>query len=126
MEASFTERLRNARKSRGLSQAELAQRAGLEPSAVSHFEAGRRQPSFHNLRKLADSLGVTTDYLLGRDLDLGASGPAVEGLWKRVAELSDVERELLDSVAETLIAKRKKFEQEKAEGRESQGNYLGS
>lgn len=122
MEASFTERLRNARKSRGLSQADLAQRAGLEPSAVSHFEAGRRQPSFHNLRKLADALGVTTDYLLGRDINLGASGPAVEGLWRRVAELSDAERELLDGVAETLIAKRKKFEVEKAGGKESQSD----
>lgn len=122
METSFTERLRNARNNRGLSQAELAQRAGLEPSAVSHFEAGRRQPSFHNLRKLADALGVTTDYLLGRDLDLGASGPVVEALWKRVAELSDMEREFLDGVAETLIAKRKKFEQGKVGGRESQGD----
>ena len=89
---------------------------------MSHFEAGRRQPSFHNLRKLADALGVTTDYLLGRDLDLGASGPVVEALWKRVAELSDMEREFLDGVAETLIAKRKKFEQGKVGGRESQGD----
>ena len=116
MDTSFTERLRKARENRGLTQSDLAQRAGLEPSAVSHFEAGRRQPSFHNLRKLADALSVSTDYLIGRDLDPGASGPAVEGLLKRVAELSDEERELLDGVAETLIARRKNLE-----GRESEG-----
>ena len=120
MDASFTERLRKARETRGLTQSDLAQRAGLEPSAVSHFEAGRRQPSFHNLRKLADALSVTTDYLIGRELDPGASGPAVEGLLKRVAELSDAERELLDTVAETLIAKRKKFGQRESESGEAQ------
>ena len=121
MEESFTERLRKARENRGLTQADLAQRAGLEPSAVSHFEAGRRQPSFHNLRKLADALSVTTDYLIGRDLKPGASGPAVEGLLDRVAELSEEDRELLEDVAKTL-ARRRNLEQRKPEGGRSRSD----
>lgn len=62
----FPKRLRQAREMRGLSQSELAKRAKLDPSAVSHFETGGRKPSFANLRRLADALDVTTDYLLGR------------------------------------------------------------
>src|SRR5258705_3782374 len=56
----FSERLRQAREYRGLTQGELAQKAGLQPSAVSHFETGVRKPSFDNLRLLADTLDVTT------------------------------------------------------------------
>ena len=62
----FPIRLRRAREYRGLSQGELAKRADLQASAISHFETGTRKPSFDNLRLLADKLDVTTDYLLGR------------------------------------------------------------
>ena len=40
-----------------------------QASAISHFETGTRKPSFDNLRRLADALDVTTDYLLGRVKD---------------------------------------------------------
>lgn len=62
----FPERLREARLWRDLSQTELAKLAKLRPAAISHFETGSRKPSFDNLRRLADALRVTTDYLLGR------------------------------------------------------------
>lgn len=63
---AFPERLRLARTTRGYSQEGLAERAGLQPSAISHFETGARKPSFDNLRRLADALSVTTDFLIGR------------------------------------------------------------
>ena len=62
----FGNRLRAARKERKLEQQQLAEKAGLPPSSISHFEKGARKPSFDNLRNLARSLDVTTDYLLGR------------------------------------------------------------
>ncbi len=62
----FQRRLREVRELRGLSQSELAQRAKLRPAAISHFETGARKPSFENLKRLADALEVSTDYLLGR------------------------------------------------------------
>jgi transcriptional regulator with XRE-family HTH domain len=62
----FGRRLRAARNERGLEQQQLAERAGLPPSSISHFEKGARKPSFDNLRNLAKSLDVTTEYLLGR------------------------------------------------------------
>src|SRR5215831_4298497 len=66
----FPARLRAARDKRGLNQGDLAKRAGLQASAISHFETGTRKPSFDNLRRLADALDVTTDYLLGRVTEL--------------------------------------------------------
>jgi transcriptional regulator with XRE-family HTH domain len=63
--AAFATRLREARERQGLNQAQLAQRADMQPSAIAHFEANRRKPSFENVRRLATALGVSSDYLLG-------------------------------------------------------------
>jgi uncharacterized protein len=49
--------LRRARVSAGLSQAELAFRAGVAQSVISAYEAGRRQPSLPTLAKLIDAAG---------------------------------------------------------------------
>ena len=67
METDFMFRLREIRESKGLSQGELARMAGLKPASISHFETGQRAPSFANLKKLADALSTTIDFLMGRD-----------------------------------------------------------
>lgn len=69
MTETFGERLRRIREQKRLSQAELAEKTGLQPSAISHFESGRRRPSIDNLMRLADALFITTDIILGRDTD---------------------------------------------------------
>lgn len=63
--ATFAARLRKAREDRDLSQSALARLAGLQPSAIAHFEGERRKPSFDNVRALAKALETTADYLLG-------------------------------------------------------------
>ena len=52
------------RAEKGWSQAELARRSGVSTSAVGMYEQGRREPSLGLLVRLAQELGVTTDYLL--------------------------------------------------------------
>ena len=52
------------RISKGWSQAELAHRIGVSASAIGMYEQGRREPSLGLLVRLAQELGVTTDYLL--------------------------------------------------------------
>lgn len=62
------------RLSKGWSQAELARRIGVSTSAVGMYEQGRREPSLGLLVRLAQELGVTTDYLLtGETLDADPS-----------------------------------------------------
>jgi len=102
----FPKRLQEARNSRDLSQDELAKRTNLQPSAISHFETGTRKPSFDNLRKLADALEVTSDYLLGRTDD--PSG-VIEGdtLYRDYQNLSANDREIARDFMASL-AKRSK------------------
>lgn len=64
MPTRFGKMLRQARLSRGLSQSELARMCGLKPSAISHFETGRREPCLSNFRLLKEKLQVTADSLL--------------------------------------------------------------
>jgi transcriptional regulator with XRE-family HTH domain len=49
--------LRQARRDAGISQAELAFRAGVAQSVISAYEAGRRQPSLPTLARLTDAAG---------------------------------------------------------------------
>jgi len=100
----FPERLRSAREYRGLNQGELAQKAGMQPSAISHFETGTRKPSFDNLRILADALDVTTDYLLGRVEDFKALAGA-DRLHRHYESLEGSDRKMADDLI-TMLAKR--------------------
>jgi transcriptional regulator with XRE-family HTH domain len=68
----FKTRLKIIRDIRGLTQAELAEKAGFQPSHISHFETGERLPSADNLRSLCIALNVSADYLLDTDNDVTA------------------------------------------------------
>jgi predicted ATPase/DNA-binding XRE family transcriptional regulator len=57
---SFGERLRRHREAAGLTQEELAERAGLTSNSVSALERGeRRRPYPNTIRLLAEALGLT-------------------------------------------------------------------
>jgi transcriptional regulator with XRE-family HTH domain len=57
--------LATLRRTRGLSQRELAERAKVSPATVYEMEAGRRpQPRGSTLRKLAEALGVDVSELV--------------------------------------------------------------
>ncbi len=102
--AAFPDCLRRAREYRGLTQGELAERAGLQPSAVSHFETGARKPSFDNLRLLADTLDVTTDYLLGRVADFKELAGA-DTLHRNYSALRETDRKFADQLITLLASK---------------------
>ncbi len=56
---AFARRLRDFRTAAGLTQEELAGRAGLSPNAIGALERGqRRRPYPHTVRALADGLGL--------------------------------------------------------------------
>lgn len=107
MTEKFKDRIRKARESRGFTQLDLAQKAGLQAAAISHFETGQRAPSFDNLRKLSDALNVSVDYLLGRideeqhGQGIGAA-PRAKQLFRHAENLSEQSFDILESMAKTL------------------------
>jgi predicted nucleotidyltransferase/DNA-binding XRE family transcriptional regulator len=66
--------LRQARKQAGLSQVELAARAGVTQSVISAYESGQRQPAIPALTRLIEAAGF--ELTLGLRRQLGRlSGP---------------------------------------------------
>jgi transcriptional regulator with XRE-family HTH domain len=98
----FSARLKAARELRGLNQDQLAERSGLQSSAVSHFETGGRKPSFDNLKRLADALGVSTDYLLGRTSDPEGHAVHSDPLYRDVQRLDKKNRLLASQLIRSM------------------------
>jgi XRE family transcriptional regulator, fatty acid utilization regulator len=63
----FGQRLRHARRNRGLTLAELGERVGRAPSVLSLIENGRREPKLSLIEALASALSVPTAELLRRE-----------------------------------------------------------
>lgn len=59
------ELIKQARQLRGMSQEELGKAIGKTKSAISKYELGHREPSFPQLRQIANALNVTVGYLEG-------------------------------------------------------------
>jgi len=105
----FKERLRAAREMRSWNQSQLAAEAGMPPTSIAHLEAGSRKPSFDTLRRLANALEVTTDYLLGRT-DEPTLSQSADPLYRDVGKLTGHDRQLAKDFLE-MLAKRNKDKQ---------------
>jgi ribosome-binding protein aMBF1 (putative translation factor) len=61
---AFGENLRHARHAADVSQEDLSQDSGVDRTAISTYERGRREPNLRTIVKLARALGVTPADLL--------------------------------------------------------------
>lgn len=62
--SDFSERLRTLRKQKNLSQTKLGKLAGLHYTQIGRFERGISRPGGDSLKRLADALDISSDYLL--------------------------------------------------------------
>lgn len=63
----YSNRVRELRLAKSLSQEQLAEKIGLTKQAISQYERGERNPSMTVLDALCDFFNVSSDYLLGKD-----------------------------------------------------------
>ena len=64
---NFNENLKEARLKSGISQKDLAENIGVAKSTYSLYESGKREPNVDTIKKIASSLNVSADTLLGID-----------------------------------------------------------
>lgn len=62
----FSDRLKELRKSKDLSQADFSKQIGLSKSSINMYERGEREPGINTLEAIADYFNVDMDYLLGK------------------------------------------------------------
>ena len=63
----LNEKIKKLRLSYNMSQVELARILGVTKQSVSNWENDNIQPSIEMLKKIAQTFGVSADYLLGLD-----------------------------------------------------------
>ena len=63
----FSDRLRQLRKVREVTQAQLAAAIGITDRACRRYEAGENEPTLSVIQGIADFFDVSVDFLMGRD-----------------------------------------------------------
>ena len=64
LKVTIANNIANLRKLNGITQSDLAQKLNYSDKAVSKWERGESLPDICVLKQIADSFGVTVDYLL--------------------------------------------------------------
>jgi len=64
--ANFADRLRELRKTKGVTQRQMADLLGIAERNYQRYETGVVDPTASNATKLADFFEVSVDYLIGR------------------------------------------------------------
>jgi transcriptional regulator with XRE-family HTH domain len=105
------EKLKRLRSEKGLSQLALEQLSGVHCKLLSKYENGRVQPTADTLRKIAQALRVTSDYLIFdnappdgisqlKDLELFEK-------FKEVENMSAENRAMIKNMIDALLIKSK-------------------
>ena len=86
----FCENLKKIRKSKGLSQEQLACELNVVRQTISKWEKGYSMPDAELLVRLADVLEVSVSDLLGSKIEITEDKNEIESLSKEIAKLNDL------------------------------------
>lgn len=101
---AFLTRLDPLLEGRKISRSGLAERIGISRNAISQFFRRERRPSTDILMRIADELGVSIDYLLGRShrVDVEAGGRLAD-LVEGCSELTTSEQAAVLGVVRAIL-----------------------
>ena len=74
MDTKYSTRLKTAIESLDISQAELAKKTGVTEATISNYINAKKMPQLSVVEKIADILGLSVDYLLGRTTHMYLNG----------------------------------------------------
>lgn len=96
-------RIQEVRKSRGLTQSELAQMIDLSTKYISNIECGFKTPTLHTFVAIANVLQCDANTLLGDVLDV-STGQESNHVSKRLSSLPVEEQRRILQVVEVMVA----------------------
>ncbi|KAB2952386.1 helix-turn-helix domain-containing protein [Heliorestis acidaminivorans] len=112
-------RLRTVREQSGLTQAELAEKAGVSPGLIGQLEQSKVQPSLRTIERVSEVLGVTPCYflvpqpsletllpLIGDDLIQLLKEPKVQEVLRMIYDLREEELRFVFGVIRLLKEER--------------------
>ncbi len=97
--------LKELRLMNSISQKEFAKKLGVSQQAVASWEVDRTEPSHEILKEIADCFNVSTDYLLGRNVD-GERPPLSRDQEKLITgfeKLSKTNQQIISYIMSTFL-----------------------
>ncbi len=101
---SIADRLATLRKQKGLTQQALADAIGLHVTQVKRYESDSSQPSLEAIKKISQTLRVTTDYLIFEENELQPDS-ALALQFKAINEMPKKEKQVIMQLLEGMIIK---------------------
>lgn len=106
------EQLQSLRKSKCLTQDEFSEIIGVKLTTYQKYERDVISPTYETLIKIADFYGVTTDYLLGRNVEkehdvitlLSIKHRLTENEKKLLQAYFDIDQEERQKFSETMMS----------------------
>jgi transcriptional regulator with XRE-family HTH domain len=104
-------RIRTMRKSRGMTQEDLAKAIGQSPSSITMYETGRRAPDYETLEAFADIFNVPLTSLVSDEAERGNNpdevpkNDEVRLLIRGLNQLSPEQLEQATNVMKAMFAK---------------------
>ena len=109
--SNFSQRLRELRMARKITQTRVAELLAVSPRVYTRWENGNATPQFATFVKIADILNVSLDELAGRqDAVAGEArihNPELHRLYQKVDHLSDEDQKALVIVLDSLVKRAK-------------------
>ena len=107
----FAERLEALRKQQRLSQTELGEKIGIHFTHISRYERGLTVPAADTLRRLADALGVSVDYLMNGTAQEAARAHFEDRelllQFQEIEKLDDDDKQVVKKFLDAFLCKKK-------------------
>lgn len=108
---SFSDRLFKLRLNKRLTQKALADMAGLSKNHLGRYERGLSEPSYDSLVRLAEVLGVTSDYLINGSTEDAAKADFEDmellSMFKEVEQMDQSRKNMVKEFLSAMINQEK-------------------
>ena len=105
------ERIRKLRRERNWSQEKLARKIGTIRRLISRYETSAGTPSTDTLKKLANTFGVSVDFLLADPAetlaDMKVDDNEFLGYMAEIKKMDEFDKKVLKAMIEAMILKSK-------------------
>jgi transcriptional regulator with XRE-family HTH domain len=110
-ESSFGQRVASARRERGLTQGELADKTGVHISHIQRIEANNSQPTVDVLKRLAEALEVSLDLLVFERASEVATRQMVDrelvAQFAAIEDFNDTDKQAIKTILAAMIVKQR-------------------
>lgn len=104
------EKIRRARKDKGMAQQDLANQINIHIGHISRLENGHYQPSIEVVKKLTEALEITADYLLDDSIDdfeININDKNLAEKIRLIDSLDEKDRQTVSHMIDTMLTKKK-------------------